>query len=260
MRDRTATRSWPSICPTTGASNTRSGFILWRRRKRFGTRADDAAPPVSWPRQRRRRHRYRRCSGDSQRFPCAPRARPPARGGSRAGFSRPYVFPVLAKNAALNVEHTNIVPLVLPRLRRRARGVRLFGRRFLKPRAAASRAAGAHRVTSSGWWWDAGISRSTATHFSDLEPRIRISKSTPKATIPRFSSSLSDLISARRPFLKAEVHKLITPAARERLYDFLVQLGYDVFLAETDAPHKNPPLARSDVMRRAHYDIFCIPQ
>ncbi|MBI1893165.1 MAG: hypothetical protein HYS14_03515 [Candidatus Rokubacteria bacterium] len=73
-------------------------------------------------------------------------------------------------------------------------------------------------------------------------------------------AALEDLLSEQRPFIRAEVFKLLDLAQRARLYDLLVDLGYDVFHVESEVNYLGARLARQDLMAWRHYDVFCIPR
>jgi hypothetical protein len=68
------------------------------------------------------------------------------------------------------------------------------------------------------------------------------------------------LIAKQRPFLKVEVFKLLNLQQRERLYDFLIELRYDVFRVESDANYRGVPLTRESLTTPRHYDVFCVPR
>ena len=97
-------------------------------------------------------------------------------------------------------------------------------------------------------------------HFPALAPRIRFLKVDAEGYDYQVLASLTDLISRQKPFIKAEVFKLLDLAQRERLYDLLMGLGYDVFRVESDVRYVGERLDRQALMNRRHYDVFCIPR
>lgn len=173
----------------------------------------------------------------------------------------PYVFPVLAKNAELNPDKATIVPLMIA-------ATPEPGEFDFEYSDAGFCNGGLHEGISK---WRHGhafrlrvrgenLPSYLAERFPALGPRIRFVKIDAEGYDYQVLASLKNLILAQRPFLKAEVFGLLTLAQRERLYDLLVELGYEVFLAESDVRFLGARLGRQDLMTRRHYDVFAVPR
>jgi hypothetical protein len=68
------------------------------------------------------------------------------------------------------------------------------------------------------------------------------------------------LLAAQRPFITIAVFEMLSRACREGLYDFLVELGYEVFVLESEVNLQGPRLDRRHLLDRRYYDMFCVPK
>ena len=172
----------------------------------------------------------------------------------------PYVFQVLKKNSELNRARATIVPLMFA-------ATSEPGDFDFEYSDAGFCNGGRHEGISK---WRHGhafklrvrgenLQAYIAEHFAALAPRLRFLKIDAEGYDYQVLASLKDLISTRKPFIRAEVFKLLRLAQRERLYDLLVELGNDVFLVESDVKYLGARLDRRDLMTRSHYDVFCVP-
>ena len=172
-----------------------------------------------------------------------------------------YVFPILKKNSDLNPTKATIVPLMIA-------ATPEPGEFYFEYSDPGFCNGGLHDGISQ---WRHGhafklrvhgenLQSYIAEHFPLLTPRIRFLKVDAEGYDYQILSSLVNLISAQKPFIKAEVFKHLSLAQRERLYDLLVELGYDVFVVESDVNYLGAKLERQDVMSRRHYDVFCVPK
>jgi FkbM family methyltransferase len=173
----------------------------------------------------------------------------------------PYVFPVLRKNAELNAGKTNIVPLMIA-------ATPEPGDFHFEYSDAGFCNGGLHQGTSK-WRHGAAFKLKVrgenlqafiAGHFASLVPRIRYVKIDVEGYDLQVLESMQELVRQTRPCIKVEVFKLLTLEQRQRMYGFLDQLGYDVFLAESDTVYRGPRLNRECLMIRRHYDAFCVPR
>jgi len=173
----------------------------------------------------------------------------------------PYVFPVLKKNSELNPAKATILPLMIA-------ATPDPGEFYFEYSDAGFCNGGLHDGISK---WRHGnafklrvrgenLPSYIAEHFPALAPRIRFLKVDAEGYDYQILASLKNLISTQKPFIKAEMFKLLNLAQRERLYDLLVELGYDVFLVESDIRYLGASLDRQDLMTRRHYDVFCVPR
>lgn len=172
----------------------------------------------------------------------------------------PYVFPVLEKNAELNRGKANIIPLMIAATAEPGE----FSFEYSDPGFCNG---GLHEGVSR---WRHGhafrlkvrgenLQSYLAEHSPELVPRIRFVKIDVEGYDYRVLTSLTDLVRRQKPFLKVEVFKHLDLGQRERLFDLLVGLGYDVFLVESDANYLGQKLERTQLMLRSHYDVFGVP-
>lgn len=173
----------------------------------------------------------------------------------------PYVFRVLEENARLNPTKTRIVPLMFAA----AAESREFTFQYsdagfcnggLHPGISKWRHGHAFDLTVRGENLEAYLAR----HHPALIDRIRFLKVDTEGYDADVIASLRDLITRQKPFIKAEVYKPLNLAQRERLYDLLIDLDYDVFVVESDTRYMGQRLERQRLMQREHYDVFCTPR
>lgn len=172
----------------------------------------------------------------------------------------PYVFPVLKKNAELNPGKTSIVPLMFAAMPEP-------GEAYFEYSDAGFCNGGLHAGMSK---WRHGhvfklkirgenLESYLAEHYPSLVTRVRLLKVDAEGYDYQVLASLKNLIAAQRPYIKAEVFKLLNLSQRERLFDLLAGLGYRVHLMESDTNLHGVELKRQDLMLRRHYDVFCVP-
>jgi len=173
----------------------------------------------------------------------------------------PYVYPVLEKNAQLNRSKTNIVPLMFA-------AVTEPGEVTFEYSDEGYCNGGRHEGISK--WKHAhafklnvrgeNLEAYLAKHYAELISRIRFIKVDAEGYDFYVLSSLKNLLVKQQPYIKAEVFKHLSNEQREKLYDFLVELGYDVRLFESDDNYCGQKLGRDELMSRPHYDLFCVPK
>lgn len=173
----------------------------------------------------------------------------------------PYVFPVLKKNADLNSSKATIIPLMIA-------ATPEPGEFEFEYSDAGFCNGGLHDGISK---WRHGhafklkvrgenLPSYLAERFPALMPRVRFVKVDAEGYDYQVLASLKNLILAQKPFLKAEVFGLLTLAQRERLYDLIVEFGYEVFLVESEVRYLGARLGRQDLMAQHHYDVFGFPR
>lgn len=173
----------------------------------------------------------------------------------------PYVFPSLKKNSQLNRGKATIVPVMIA-------ATPDPGEYYFEYSDAGFCNGGLHEGISK---WRHGhafklkvrgenLQSYIAEHFPEIASRIRFLKVDAEGYDYQILASLKNLISMQKPFIKAEVYKWLNLLQRERLYDLLAELGYDVYLVESDANYLGATLGRQDLMNRRHYDVFCLPK
>jgi FkbM family methyltransferase len=172
----------------------------------------------------------------------------------------PYVFPVLERNAGLNRDKTRIVPLNFA-------ATPTAGEVEFEYSDAGFCNGGRHEGISR---WRHGhaftlrvrgenLAAYIDAHHPDASGHLRYVKVDAEGYDLAVLESMAALIERQRPFVRAEVFKLTTRAQRERLFAFLEGRGYTIRHIESDANYRGETLTRADVMRWAHFDIFCTP-
>ena len=172
-----------------------------------------------------------------------------------------FVFEVLEKNAELNREKTNIIPL----------------------KFAATETDGEFEFNYSdagfcngGWhsglpaWRHAhnfklkvegkNLSNFLLTNYPEAIEKIRFIKVDAEGYDFSVLKSLETLIAAQKPYIKAEVYKLSKFSERRAFFGFLKNLGYEIYKLESEANYRGELLETAEAMGRwRHFDIFCAP-
>jgi len=172
-----------------------------------------------------------------------------------------YVFPVLKKNSELNPDKTNIVPLMFAATETDDEfefnySDSGFCNGGFHENISKMRHAHAFSLNVEG----RNLLKYLEVEHPELIPKIRFIKVDAEGYDYTILKTLKKLIAAQRPYIKAEVHKLTTPAAREQLYQFLDDYGYEIFLVEEEYNFRGQLLKKENFIDRKHFDIFCVPK
>jgi len=172
----------------------------------------------------------------------------------------PYVFKVLELNAGLNPSRCRIVPLMFAAMPE-------DGEFEFEYSDSGYCNGGFHR----------GLSRWKHGHFSTLRvagrnlgvylrqhapaelERLRYVKIDTEGFDRAVVASLSGVLRASRPYLKAEVYKHLPEAERTGFHADLRALGYRVFKCG-DAEYRGEELSAHDMSRWTHFDVFAVPE
>lgn len=171
-----------------------------------------------------------------------------------------YVFPVLEENARLNRDRTRIVPLMFAATPHAGEfdfnySDAGFCNGGMHDGIGRWRHAHAFRLRVRGENLQDYLER----EHPELARRLRFVKVDAEGFDHAILASIEGLLRRRRPYIRAEVFKHLDLERRRAFYDFLTGLGYDVYRVESDANYRGEPLGRDDLMKRRHYDVFCIP-
>jgi len=71
--------------------------------------------------------------------------------------------------------------------------------------------------------------------------------------------SLNDLVNKFHPYMKVEIYKHTTCEYREELYALLSSKGYTIYKVTNDNNLMHYQITKNDLMNWKHYDIFCVP-
>ena len=171
-----------------------------------------------------------------------------------------YVFPVLEKNAGLNADKTNIIPLMFAATPEDAE---------MEFQYSDSGFCNGGRFEGMSKWLHGHAFRLKVqgrnlqsllkTTYPQLIPRIRYIKVDTEGYESTVLASLSDLISRSKPFLKLEVYRKLNLAQRGELYRSITGYGYAVRKIVDDANYFGEILTEDDMNKWRHFDVFCAP-
>lgn len=172
----------------------------------------------------------------------------------------PFVFTVLNKNASLNRNYTNILPLMIAASEKE-------GDIELEYSDSGFCNGGLHENISKWKHGHAfklsvtGLNLSDLLHDRFLEklPGLRYIKVDTEGYDLSILKSLDDIIETYKPFIKAEIFKHTDKAYRETMHSFLSDRGYSIYKVKDDNNYKGEKLEKTDMMKWKHYDIFCVP-
>jgi FkbM family methyltransferase len=172
----------------------------------------------------------------------------------------PYVYAVLDRNAGLNAGKTSIIPMNFA-------ATAESGPIEFEYSDAGYCNGGRHEGISRwrhGHAFTLTVQGVNLEHYldaylPDLVPRLRFIKVDAEGYDLTVLESLAGLIDRTRPFIRAEVFKLTTPAQRDRLHRFFADRSYDVLQLISETDYRGQRLNAADMTRWAHFDVFAIP-
>jgi FkbM family methyltransferase len=173
----------------------------------------------------------------------------------------PYVFEVLDRNAGLNAGKTSIIPMNVAATAKSGpiefeysdsgfcNGGRHEG-------ISRWRHGHAFALTVQGVDLEAYLD----AYLPDLVPRVRYVKIDAEGYDLTVLESIAGLITRTRPFIRAEVFKLTTPAHRARFHQFFAGRDYDVLHLTSETDYRGPLLTAADMTRWPHFDVLGVPR
>jgi FkbM family methyltransferase len=175
----------------------------------------------------------------------------------------PYVFPVLQRNASLNLAKTKILPLMFAAMRADGRYEFQYGEEGY--------CNGGYHEGMSKWLHGSAFTVQVEgrnvpdflrEQHPDLIPRLRFIKIDSEGFDLAILETLAELIRAQRPLLQVEMFSLrkSTPAYRRGLFDFLVTQGYAVHRMEGTENFLGDRVTPENLMRWNVFDVFCVPE
>jgi FkbM family methyltransferase len=171
-----------------------------------------------------------------------------------------YVFSVLKKNAELNADKTNIIPLMFAATPEDAEMEFQYsdsgycnGGRF--EGMSKWRHGHAFKLKVQG----RNLGSFLRANHPELLPRIRYIKMDTEGYESSVLQSLSELIAERKPFLKVEVYRKLDEAPRRALYRSIAANGYAIHKIADDGNYLGEMLAEEDISKWRHFDVFCVP-
>lgn len=172
----------------------------------------------------------------------------------------PHTFRVLEKNAGLNRDKTRIEPVPFAATAEDRR----YTFRYADPgltngggfeKFPAWRHGSAFRLDVEG----RNLDRLLRAQFADWLPRLRYIKIDVEGSEPTVLESLRDIIRERRPYVKAEIYKLLDEPGRRWIARFFADLGYAVHKFDGLWLIRGERLGETDMTRWRHFDIFAVP-
>lgn len=172
----------------------------------------------------------------------------------------PYVFGVLEKNSNLNLDKTNIVPLMFAATPQPGTfyfeySDEGFCNGGLHDNISKWRHGHAFKLKVQGKHLPSYLNK----YHADLIPKIRLIKVDAEGFDYQILKSLETLISLVKPYIKAEIFKHVPLDIREEMYDFLLGHGYEVYRVQDELDFLGEPLTQENLMEERHYDVFCVP-
>lgn len=172
----------------------------------------------------------------------------------------PYVFKVLAANAALNQDKTNIVPRCCAATETDGNfifhysdagfcngGFRSQQRwRFYRRK---------HALTIQG----RNLLAMLQTDFANWLPKLAYLKVDAEGYDRAILASILPIIRERRPVIRTEVYRKLLARERYELFDLLAEAGYRIHRFQDDARPTGGLLTRSDMTREKHFDVLAVP-
>jgi len=172
-----------------------------------------------------------------------------------------YVFTVLKRNSELNLDKTNIVPLMFAATETDGEfefnySDSGFCNGGFHENISKMRHAHAFSLKVEG----RNLLNYLEAEYLQLIQKIRFIKVDAEGYDYTILKTLEKLIAVQKPYIKAEVHKLTTLAEREEFYQFLTNYGYEIFLVEEENNLRGQLLKKENLEDQKHFDVFCVPK
>lgn len=172
----------------------------------------------------------------------------------------PYVFQILAENAKLNLDKTNIV--ALPFAATTDDGPIEF--EYSDPgfcnggrHEGINRWRHAHPFTLTVQ--GRNLENHLRTKHRELIGRLRFVKTDAEGYDVHVLRSIRGLLEETRPYIKAEVYKYTNEVQRLEFYELLEELRYQPYKIESETNYFGPAVDADNLMTWKHYDMFCVP-
>ena len=173
----------------------------------------------------------------------------------------PYVFKILAVNAALNPGKTRITPLMFA-------ATPVDGEFEFEYSDAGFCNGGRHEGVAR---WRHGhfhtlrvegrnLAAHLREHAHDEAARIRYIKIDTEGFDRSVVRSLRDLIANVRPYIKTEIYRHLPADERTGYGRDLLDLGYRLFACEGETEYRGAELQPADLTRWTHFDVFAVPE
>lgn len=173
----------------------------------------------------------------------------------------PYVFHVLNKNSFLNIEKTNIMPLMVA-------ATTQFEDLHFEYSDSGFCNGGLHKNISKwrhGHAFKLKVSGINLTNvlknkFQDRLEQLKYIKTDAEGFDLYILESIEDIVKEFRPIIKSEIFRHVDQGYRDKMHDYFTSKGYTVYKVEHEENYKGQILKKSDMSNWSHYDIFCLPE
>lgn len=172
----------------------------------------------------------------------------------------PHVFKILAANAALNRDKTNIVPNCFAATERDGK--------FVFHYSDASYCNGGFKSQQRWWFYrrrhplvvdGRNLLRVLQSEFAEWLPKLTYLKVDAEGYDRAILASLLPVIKARRPVIRTEVFRKLIAPERYALHDLLTRAGYRLHRYLEGSDPQGVLITRADMLRRKHFDILAVP-
>lgn len=183
--------------------------------------------------------------------------------GTVLGFDpNPYIFKILEKNASLNKELTNIIPLQF--------AITTHEGDFFYSSSEASYNNGGIAETQENRHGKYGLEEKVkgvkleeflTDNYPDLISKLSLIKIDTEGYDTDILKSILPFIKKQKPNLIIECFVKLTQTERYFLYDLVADLGYDLYYVEAfDVNTKKQLIKRENMMDWKTFDILAIPK
>lgn len=183
--------------------------------------------------------------------------------GTVLGFDpNPYIYKILEKNASLNKELTNIIPLNL--------AITAYDGYFFYNSSEATHNNGGIAETEKNRHGKYGLKEKVKGvnleqflihNYPQQIPNLSLIKIDTEGYDTEILKSILPFVKKHKPNLIFECFPKLTKAERHYLYDLIADLGYDLYYVEAfDSNTKKQLIKRDNMNDWKHFDILAIPQ
>ncbi len=171
-----------------------------------------------------------------------------------------YVYQILEKNSSLNIDKTNIVPLMAAATLEEGE----YEFEYLDPgfcngglnqRLKRSKLIHPFKLKVTG----INLSSKLRNEYQDRLANLKFIKIDTEGYDLSVLRSIEDIIHEYHPFLRVEVLRGSSFEYRKEMYELLSKMGYAISRVNRDSDLKGLRIADYDLMNCEHYDIFCVP-
>lgn len=173
-----------------------------------------------------------------------------------------YVYKILQKNAGLNTDLTNIIPLPYAATEKAGKfefnysDASFCNGGFLS-QIENSRHHHNYTLEVEGVELESYLKE----HYADLLENLQLIKVDAEGYDKEILKTIPGLIEQYRPAIMAECYKRLNQQEREELYDIITRFDYQLYYIEDfEAGSRKVALKREDMMQREHFEMLALPE